>query len=81
MIHVPPELNRMLLETDDLVTRIMLLKEKKRMTMRDLHHLAVLKTELLKICPPERYAWVDGLPVVDILKTLHLHQTEKETSL
>lgn len=36
----------------------------------DIEQLALLKTELLELCPPERYAWIDGLPKIDIVAEL-----------
>ena len=80
MIHVPPELQRLILETDRLTLAIRMLRVKPRLTDPDLRRLARLKADLLVVCPPERYAWIDGLPVVDILKTLH-QQTERKNDL
>lgn len=81
MIHVPPELQRLILETDRLALAIRMLRAKPRLRDLDLRRLARLKADLLVVCPPERYAWIDGLPVVDILQTLHQQQTEREEGL
>ena len=70
MIHVPQELQRMIAETNRLSAEIQRIREKERPNVAEMRRLALLKAELLCNCPPERYAWVDGLPVVDILKTL-----------
>lgn len=70
MIHFTPELQRLVLESDRLSGEIQLLRSKKRITVADLRQLAGLKAELLQMCPPARFVWLDGLPVADILKTL-----------
>lgn len=78
MIHMPAELKTIVSETERLLTEIGQLKAKKRPLVADLRKIAELKTELTAICPPERYAWVDGLPVADILKKLHKIEKENE---
>ena len=77
MNHVPPDLKRMIDETERLFSEIRLLRGKDRPTVAELRKLAVLRAELLRTCPPERYAWLNGLPVIDILKTLN--QQEEKT--
>ena len=78
MIAMPQELTLMLTETDRLTTAIRLLRAKKRLTLTELKQLAGLKADLLQLCPADRYAWREGLPVIDILKTLQQIETEKE---
>lgn len=72
-----PGVARLILEADRLTLAIRLLKGKPRLTDSDLRELARLKTDLLHVCPPARYDWVDGLPALDILKAFQ--QIEKET--
>jgi hypothetical protein len=57
------------------LAEIALLRCKSPMSTKELRIMAELKTRLLVLCPPERYAWRGGLPVCDILETLH-NQTE-----
>lgn len=78
MNHLPPELRRLVIETDRVAAEIRNLKSKKRLPLADLRQIACHKARLLQMCPPERYAWIDGFPVADILKTLHQQEVEKE---
>lgn len=78
MTRMPPELQRLIPETDRVAAEIRTLKSKKRLSLSDLRRLACHKARLLQICPPERYVWVDGVPVADILKTLSEQQSEME---
>ena len=71
MIHLPPELRNLIAETDRCLLAITLLRCRNPLTTAELRRLAELKAALLQMCPRERYSWIDGLPVVDILKTLH----------
>jgi len=78
MTPLPPELKNIVAETERLLTAIRQLKAKKRRTVSDLRKIAELKTEISALCPPGRYAWVDGKPVVDILKKLDKIEKEHE---
>lgn len=73
-----PSADRLIIETNRLVLAIRLLKGKPRLTSRDLQELARLTTELLQVCPRRRYEWVDGLPVVDIVKSFQQKGALKE---
>jgi hypothetical protein len=69
--------DRLITETNRITLEIRLLKSKHRLTDRDLQKLAGLKADLLRVCPSIRYDWIDGKPVVDILKSFQ--QIGKET--
>ncbi len=74
---MPDELTAMLAETERLVKEIGVIRAKQNLTDADIQKLADLKSELLKICPADRFAWVEALPAVDILKTLQSIQEEE----
>lgn len=76
MNYLPAELQHIVSEGDRLTEEIQLLRSKKRLTAADLRRLADLSAKLLKVCPTARYAWIDGIPACDILKTLQ--RIEKE---
>ncbi len=74
---MPNELAAMIAETDRLAKEIQALRAKQHLTDADVKKLADLKAEILQICPPDRFAWVEAFPVVDILKTLQDIQKEE----
>jgi len=80
MIHLPPELSKLISETDHCLLAITLLRCRNPLTTAELRQLALLRARLVVLCPAERYAWKDGLPICDILKTLH-KQNEMEVQL
>ena len=72
MMHMPPEIQLLVLHGNRIASEIQRLNAaKSRLQTADFKQLAILKAELLIVCPPERYVWLDGKPVVDILKTLY----------
>ena len=73
---MPTELIHMIQESDELVERIRTLKSKPRLTLSDLRELVNIKVELRRVCPADRYGWLDGRPVIDILKTLNTLEKE-----
>jgi hypothetical protein len=36
-------------------------------TLSHFQRLALLRTELLRLCPPRRYVWLGGRPIIDLL--------------
>lgn len=56
--------------TGEILREVRLLRAKPSLSESDLRRLAELRAELAILSPPERYGWVDGLPVVDILGEL-----------
>lgn len=76
MIRMPLELRNLVSETETRLSAIAILRARSRLTTAELRKLALLNARLLILCPPERYAWIDGLPVVDILKTLNQQEME-----
>lgn len=78
MDKLPPNLTRLVSETDRLTKEITMLRAKRRLTIADLRKIACFKADLLHLCPPSRYVWVLGSPVADILKFLLKIQIEKE---
>ena len=80
MIKMPSELQGPLIESNRLAAEIRLLRNKKRLSIANLRRFADLRVEMLALCPPTRFVWIDGLPVADILKTLH-QQTERKNDL
>ena len=78
MIVMPPDLKDVVSKADRIVAEITRFKAKKRLNLADMKRFASLKTELSALCPPGRYAWVDGKPVADILKKLDRLEKEIE---
>ncbi len=68
---MPDELVHMILESDELQGRINALRAKPRLTLADLREIVNLKVEIQKRCPPNRYVWLNGRPVIDVLKSLN----------
>lgn len=69
-IPIPAEIIDMVLQSEKLKDEIQMLRSKPRLSLSDLRALANLKAELLRVCPPDRYLWLQGKPAVDILKEL-----------
>ncbi len=46
------------------------LRSMANLSDHELERLACLLVELSELCPPERFAWVDGLPVIDVVAEL-----------
>jgi hypothetical protein len=57
-------------ETSRLIAEARIIKAISAPTITDLRRLVAIRLELTRLCPPERYAWADGLPQVDILAEL-----------
>jgi hypothetical protein len=76
---MPDEFVRIVMESDELLERIKVLRAKPRLTLTDLKELVDLKLALRRVCPPGRFGWLDGRPVIDILKTTI--QLEKENKI
>ncbi len=56
--------------TRQLLTEIRKLRSEKELSDRDLRRLANLRAALNGLCPPDRYLWADGVPVLDIVDEL-----------
>lgn len=69
-VPIPAEIVSMVLESEKLKNEIQSLRNKPRLSLSDLRALANLKAELLMRCPPCRYLWNAGRPVVDIVREL-----------
>ncbi len=76
---MPDDQLQMVKESEELLGRIKLLRSKPRLTLADLKELVDLKLELRRVCPPGRFGWLDGRPIIDILKTTI--QLEKENKI
>ena len=76
---MPDELVKIVVESDDLQERIKALRAKPRLTLADLKELVDLRLALRRVCPPGRFGWLDGRPIIDILKTTI--QLEKENKI
>ena len=63
-------LRKMYERTRYLLNAIGKLQVRENPSEEDIEQLAFLRTELAGLCPPERYAWIDGLPVIDIVAEL-----------
>jgi hypothetical protein len=75
--ELPGDIARLCMGSDALAREIRALKAKPHPRLVDLRRLVILTNELLRFCPPTRFAWVDGLPVIDILKILHEKESRK----
>jgi hypothetical protein len=69
-VPIPAEIVSMVLESEKLKAEIQALRNKPRLSLSDLKALANFKTELLMVCPADRYLWLQGKPAVDIVKEL-----------
>ena len=76
---MPDEFVRIVMESDELLERIQVLREKPRITLTDLKELVDLNLALRRVFPPGRFGLLDGRPVIDILKTTI--QLEKENKI
>lgn len=63
--------------TASVLKEIRALQSVEELSDENLERLAFLRTELRELCPPERYAWVDGLPVIDIAAELVKIENER----
>jgi len=70
MDNLPNKLVGQVERTNQILHEIKLIKATKNQKEQDLKRLALLVTELHEVCPPHRYAWVDGIPVIDIYHEL-----------
>lgn len=62
--------------TDTILSEARTIRSKPILNDTDLERLAELKIELISLCPPLRYAWHEGAPVMDIWA--ELLKTEEE---
>lgn len=77
MIHIPPDIKDVLNKTVVALSALKMLRTMgPHTTACDFRQAARIKARLALLCPPSRYAWIDGRPCVDILETLN--QIEKE---
>jgi hypothetical protein len=76
-----PSINQIITETDRLILAIRLLKAKPQLTDKDLRQLARLKADLILVCPPIRYNWKDGAPIIDILRDFREYEGGVEYDL
>lgn len=70
-------LRKMYERTRYLLNAVGELQARENPSEEDIERLAFLRTELAGLCPPERYAWVDGLPVIDIVAELAKLEDER----
>jgi hypothetical protein len=70
-------LRKMYERTRYLLNAIGELQVRENPSEEDIEQLAFLRTELAGLCPPERYAWIDGLPVIDIVAELAKLEDER----
>ena len=80
MIHVPQEIEDLILLSDHILDEITRLRAKKRLSIAEWKRLIRLQCELSRLSPPPRFAWIDGKPVVDIPKTLFSQENKHEQS-
>jgi len=67
---LPDELGKIQERTAEITAELRVLKRKQHLTDFDLKRIAELRSEVTSLCPPERFAWVDGRPVIDVLNEL-----------
>jgi uncharacterized DUF497 family protein len=63
--------------TRDLLKVSRELQSRENPSEADIEQLAFLVMELSELCPPERYAWIDGLPAIDIVAELTKIEDER----
>lgn len=49
---------------------IEIIRRRKDISAADCKRIAVLRAELLRISPPERFLWLGGKPVIDLFAEL-----------
>lgn len=42
------------------------IRQRPDLTLADFQQLASLRVDLLHLCPPQRYVWLAGRPVIDL---------------
>lgn len=55
--------------TRSVIVEIRAIKQKAP-SEADVTRLIELRRELVELCPPDRYGWIDGRPVIDIIEGL-----------
>ncbi len=57
-------------QTRSVIVEIRAIKQKEAPSEADVTRLIELRRELVELCPPDRYGWIDGEPVIDIIEGL-----------
>jgi hypothetical protein len=58
------------IRTQELIAQAKQIKNKPSLSDDDLRRLAELRIELVSLCPALRYAWREGIPIIDVWQQL-----------
>ena len=81
MCEITNKLLPLYYKTRKILVRIKEMQSKENLSEYDFKKIALLRTELMELCPPERYLWNDGYPQIDIVTELIKIETGKEGSI